>query len=111
MPAYRFSHFLAAVAVAVPMTLPAQVVDRVVAVVDREVILESELNAQVQFFIQNNRLDPNTPNIRQQVLESMISEKLIIAKAIEDTMTVTDDEVQQQMDAIIQQILLPLVQR
>jgi peptidyl-prolyl cis-trans isomerase SurA len=106
MSAYRFSHFLAAVAVAVPMTLPAQVVDRVVAVVDREVILESELNAQVQFFIQNNRLDPNTPNIKQQVLESMISEKLIIAKAIEDTITVTDDEVQQQMDAIIQQRVL-----
>ncbi len=81
----------------------AQVLDRVVAVVDREVILESELNAQVQFTIMNNRIDPGTPGLRAQVLESMINEKLLVAKAIDDSITVSDEEVRQQLEATIQQ--------
>ena len=85
---------------------PAQrqeTLDRIVAVVDNEIILESELNAQVQFLALNNRMDPATPGLRDQVLQNMINERLIIAKAIEDSVTVSDDEVQQQLDASIQQ--------
>lgn len=81
----------------------AQVLDRIVAVVGNEMILESELNAQVQFFVFNNRIDPKTPGLKEQVLQSMINEKLIVAKAIEDSVTVTDDEVSQQLEAVIQQ--------
>jgi peptidyl-prolyl cis-trans isomerase SurA len=87
----------------VGVTLHAQVVDRVVAVVQNEPILESDLNAQVQFYIMNNRMDPNAPGLRDQVLQSIINEKLIIAKAIEDSVVISDDEVQQQMDRVIQQ--------
>jgi peptidyl-prolyl cis-trans isomerase SurA len=80
-----------------------QALDRVVAVVDKEVILESELNSQVQFYVTGNKIDPSTPGIKEQVLQSMINEKLILAKALEDSVTVTDEEVQQQLDAVIQQ--------
>jgi peptidyl-prolyl cis-trans isomerase SurA len=41
--------------------------------------------------------------MKEQVLQSMVNEKLILAKAIEDSVTVSDDEVQQQLDAVIQQ--------
>ncbi len=81
----------------------AQVLDRIVAVVENDPILESDLNAQVQFFAFNNRVDPSTPGLRDQVLQNMINEKLIVAKAIEDSITATDEEVQQQLDAVIQQ--------
>lgn len=84
-------------------SVAAQTLDRIVAVVGDEMILESELNAQVQFFQLNNRIDPKTPGLREQVLQTMIHEKLIIAKAIEDSVTVSEDEVTQQLDAIIQQ--------
>lgn len=84
------------------VTACAQVLDRIVAVVENDPILESELAAQVQFFIMNNRLDPNTPGLRDQVLQSMINEKLIIAKAIEDSVVVSDEEVQQQLEVAIQ---------
>ena len=80
-----------------------QTLDRIIAVVDDELILESELTAQVEFFALNNRVDPNTPGLREQVLESMVSEKLIVAKAIEDSITVTDEEVRQQLEAVLQQ--------
>jgi peptidyl-prolyl cis-trans isomerase SurA len=95
---------LALLALLLPAASPAQeTLDKIAAVVDNEVILLSELDAQVQFFVLNNRLDPNTSGLREQVLESMITEKLILAKAIEDSIAVTDDEVQQQLDAVIQQ--------
>jgi peptidyl-prolyl cis-trans isomerase SurA len=81
----------------------AQTLDRIVAVVQNDPILESELKAQVQFHIMNNRLDPATPGIQDQVLQSMINEKLIVAKAIIDSVEVSDEEVQQQMDRVIQQ--------
>jgi len=82
---------------------PAQLLDRIVAVIGDEPILESELNAQVQFFVFNNKVDPQTPRLREQVLQGMINEKLIVAKAIEDTIVVTDEEVQQQLDETIKQ--------
>lgn len=85
------------------LSVYGQTLDRVVAVVDNEIILESELSAQVQFFVFNNKLDPNTTGLKEQVLQSMINEKLILAKAIEDSVSITDDEVQQQLDAVIQQ--------
>jgi len=81
----------------------AQTLDRIVAVVDNDIILDSELSAQVQLLVINNKIDPNTPGLKEQVLQSMINEKLIVAKAIEDSVTVTDDEIQQQLDNVIQQ--------
>lgn len=82
---------------------PAQTLDRIVAVVGDEMILESELNAQTQFFVQSNKMDAKTPGLHEQVLQSMINEKLILAKAIEDSVTVSEDEVTQQLDAVVQQ--------
>ena len=89
--------------VAFPVLTCAQLLDRVVAVVDKDLILESDLNAQVQFYVFNNKLDPSEPGLREQVLQNMINEKLIVAKAIEDSITVSDDEVQQQLEAVIKQ--------
>ena len=97
---YRWAVVLAIVALTA--TGRSQVLDRVVAVVENDLILESELNASVQFYVLNNKLDPKTPGLRAQVLQSMINEKLVIAKAIEDSVTVTDEEVQQQLDQTIQ---------
>ena len=45
----------------VALPLCAQMLDRVVAVVDNEIILESELAARVQLYVLSNQLDPNTP--------------------------------------------------
>lgn len=97
------THLTILVVLAAALCAQAQILDRVVAVVENDLILESELNAQVQFFVFNNRLDPQTPGLKEQVLQSMINEKLIVAQAIEDSITVTDDEVQQQLDHVIQQ--------
>jgi peptidyl-prolyl cis-trans isomerase SurA len=81
----------------------AQTLDRVAAVVGDQVILESEVAAQVQFLAMNNRIDPRDPATRARVLQSMVDDKLIVAQAIEDSVTVSEDEVTQAIDRAIQQ--------
>ena len=83
----------------VPAALPAQtLVDRIVAVVDKEIITESELNERVIFLAAQNRLDPNQIGLRKQVLDGLVSEKLILAQALIDSIEVTDDEVTRALD-------------
>ena len=80
----------------------AQVLDRIVAVVGKEYILESDLNAQTEFFAFNNKVDPTMPGLKEQVLDAMVNEKLVLSEALVDTnLSVTDDEVSQQLDAVI----------
>ena len=87
----------------VSITVQSQVLDRVLAVVGDDIILQSELDNQVLFYVQSNKLTEPTPEIRDQVFQSMINEKLIVAKAIEDSVVVSDDEVQQQLDGVIKE--------
>jgi peptidyl-prolyl cis-trans isomerase SurA len=80
------------------------VVDRIVAVVGKEPILLSDLQAQTQFYIMNKTVDPNSPTLQQEVLDAMINDKLFLAKALEDTtITVTDDEITNELDALLAQ--------
>jgi peptidyl-prolyl cis-trans isomerase SurA len=87
------------------------VIDRIVAVVGKEYILLSDLNAQTEFFAFNNRMDPTTPGLKEQVLEGMVNEKLVLAEALQDTLlSVSDEEVGTQLDALIaQRIALPQI--
>ncbi len=73
-------------------------VDKIVAVVDKEIITESELNERVVFLAAQNHLDPGQADLRAQVLDGMISEKLVLAQAIIDSVEVTDDEVARALD-------------
>jgi peptidyl-prolyl cis-trans isomerase SurA len=89
----------------------AEVLDRIVAVVGKEYILLSDLKAQTEFFAFNNKVDPSTPGLKEQVLDAMVNEKLVLAEALVDTnLVVTDDEISQQLDALIaQRVALPQV--
>ncbi|HEY6350206.1 MAG TPA: SurA N-terminal domain-containing protein [Candidatus Angelobacter sp.] len=57
----------------------AEVVDRMVAVVNRQVILQSELEqaARVEFLLQGRSLDQLTPSEMQGVLDRMIDQALL----------------------------------
>jgi peptidyl-prolyl cis-trans isomerase SurA len=75
-----------------------QSLDRIIAVVDREVITESDLNFTVQQLAVQNRLDPNSKELRDRVLDGMINDKLVLAQAIEDSVIVTDEEVTERLE-------------
>jgi len=90
---------------AVPFLHAQTVVDRIVAVVDKEIITESELNERVAFYAYQNKLDPSTPGLRKQMLDNMIAEKLILAQAIIDSVQVTDDDVTEALDQQVQRLV------
>lgn len=78
--------------------LAQTLIDRVVAVVDKEIITESDLQERLRMIAFQNQLDPTKPELRKQVLESMIAEKLILAQAIIDSVVVSPEEVTRTLD-------------
>ena len=79
-----------------------EVLDKVIAVVDDEIITKSELDFQTQLLASQRKLDPNTPGLREQVLNAMIEDKLVYAEANFDSVTVSEEEVNQRIDYQIQ---------
>lgn len=75
-----------------------KVLDKVVAIVDNEIILQSELEFRVNMEAAQRNLNPADSLLRKAVLNSLIEEKLLYAQAEMDTIKVTDEQVQQQLD-------------
>jgi peptidyl-prolyl cis-trans isomerase SurA len=69
------------------------VVDRIVAIVGNEVILESELSYAAMQYAQRLKADPNDRKFRLDVLNELTTNKLILAQAVIDSIDVTDEEV------------------
>lgn len=81
------------------------VLDEVAAVVGNQIILKSELDYQVQLAAYQNKLNPDDPALRHRILEAMIDDKLILTQAILDSVTVSDDEVDRQLQQRIQNLI------
>jgi len=75
-----------------------EVLDEIVAVVDNEIILKSELDLRINIEASQKKFDPTKLENRKRVLDGMISEKLLYAQAELDTIQVTDEEINQQLD-------------
>ena len=75
-----------------------QVLDRIVAVVDNEVILKTELDFRVNYVASQKNLNPADPLVIEQVLNEMIEEKFMYAQAELDSVTVKDEQVNQQLE-------------
>ncbi len=76
--------------------------DKVVAVVDNEIILQSELEFQINIYATQRGIDPSTPGLKEQILKSMIDEKLVYAQSELDSITITNEEINQRIDYQIQ---------
>ncbi len=74
-----------------------QVVDKVVAVVGQNIILQSEIeNQYMQYRL--NGLSGSGQAIRCQILEDLLLQKLMLNQAEMDSITVTDDQVEAEMN-------------
>lgn len=80
-------------------------IDRIVAVVDKEIITASELEERVRFFAVENRLEPDQPELIKQILDAMISEKLILAQALIDSIEVSEDEVTRTLEQRLTELI------
>lgn len=78
--------------------------DKIVAIVDREIITQSDLNFTLQQLALQNRMDPNSKELRDRVLDGMINDKLVLAQAIEDSIIVTEEEVTDRLEQQISRL-------
>jgi len=72
--------------------------DRVIAVIGNDIITESDFQYQVQLYARQNQLNEINPYIAQQIFQSMLTNKIILAKAEQDSVFVTEDEVLRELD-------------
>lgn len=75
-----------------------QAIDRIVAVVGTNAIFESEVEAQYIQYRMQGMIEGTASEVKCQILESVLLEKLLLHQAALDSVEVTDSEVEQSMD-------------
>jgi peptidyl-prolyl cis-trans isomerase SurA len=90
-----------------------QVLDGIVAIVDDDVILKSEVDQNAYLMAVQSGIDPTKNpkqfnDFRKQILQGLINKEILLIQADKDTVQVeeriVDYHLQQQMDRIIQQL-------
>lgn len=90
----------------VPVT-PAEnddALDAIAAMVNDEAVLASDVEEQLYLFVQRSNARPDPAQIdtlRRQILEQLIDEKVLLAEAKRQGVTVADAEIDRQIDAAI----------
>jgi len=87
-----------------------QLVDGVAAIVGQEIILNSEVEQYVQNYVLQNKINvTSNPEaykaIKTQVLESLVEQKILLTKADEDTIIVTEREVDRYLEEQIRTLI------
>ena len=77
------------------LTAQAQELDKVISIVGEDVILLSDIENQYAYFVANGQVDDGT--MRCQILEKLIIEKLLLNKARQDSITVSDDQIESEL--------------
>src|SRR6218665_2595759 len=92
----RISTLLMALSFSVAATAQEKVIDKVIAVVGANPILKSELEAQYQQMVAQQ--EPVDENTRCRLMENLLFQKLLIAQAQKDSLEVSDQQVEQELD-------------
>ncbi|MFN6945192.1 MAG: peptidylprolyl isomerase [Cytophagaceae bacterium] len=81
----------------------SQVIDKIAAKVDNHIVLKSELEVSyLQFLQQENTFAPEGEELKCRVLETLIINKLLLAKAEIDSVVVEREAVEEQLDRRMQ---------
>lgn len=83
--------------------LRAQTLDRIVAIVGDEVILQSDVDNQYNYLKINGQRDDGS--LKCQVMENLIISKLLLDKARQDSLMVSDLQVEAELDSRMQAVL------
>ena len=89
---------------AAPRNPNAQTLDAIAAMVNDEPVLASDVEEQLFLFLQRAQAQPDSSQLdtlRRQVLDQLIDEKLVLAEARKQNLTVSPAEVQKQVEAAI----------
>lgn len=78
-----------------------QVIDRVVAVVGQNIILQSDIEAQYHQYRLQGGIQGSASSLRCEILEDLMFRKLMLNQAEMDSITVTDEQVESEVDNLI----------
>lgn len=79
--------------------------DKIIAIVGNEVVLQSDLNFSLYSFMQQNGIQEISNDLVQQVFQNLVSEKLMLAKAEQDSIFISSDEVNKQVEGRIREMV------
>ncbi|MFC1557738.1 peptidylprolyl isomerase [candidate division KSB1 bacterium] len=87
-----------------------KIIDRVLAVVEDEIILQSEVEMLAQMFAVQVKIDPRVEpekyeEIRKHALNQLIEQYALLAKAIEDSIEIKEEEVDMVLDQQIKELI------
>ncbi len=87
-----------------------EVIDRVVAVVDDEIILESEVLQYLQYTLGarvalDSLSEAQMDTLSKEVLEELIAQKLLLTQARKDSIVVTPKEIDRELDNRVSNLL------
>ena len=91
----RRSFLLIAMLLCSSILLQAQSIDKIISIVGEDVILKSDVEAQYAYFKANGQKDDGT--LRCQILEKLIIDKLLLNKARQDSIQVTDEQIEAEL--------------
>lgn len=75
-----------------------QVIDRIVAVVGKNIIMQSDIEEQYMQFRLQGGIKGSASSIRCEILEDQLFRKLMLNQAELDSITVTDEQVESEME-------------
>ena len=79
----------------------SQVIDRVVAVVGQNIILQSDIEAKYMQYRLQGGIKGSASSIRCEILEDLMFEKLMLNQAEMDSITVTDEQVEAEVEQLV----------
>lgn len=98
----KYFKFYAIIAFLLTSTLIAAqqsaVIDKVVAVVGKNIILQSDIENQYMQMRMQGNISGSGEKIRCKILEDLLFQKLLLNQAELDSVTVTDNQVEQEME-------------
>lgn len=98
----------ALLAIGCGLAAPAVASESIAAIVNKEVILESEVDESLQQAIAQYHVDPEdsiaVARLRKDVLQQLVDEQVILAEATRQGVTVTKADVDQGVDQQMQQV-------
>jgi peptidyl-prolyl cis-trans isomerase SurA len=90
-----------------------EVIDRIVAIVDDNIILQSELyqytyNLALQLGLDPQKAPDKFDRLREETLDNLITQKVLLVKAKEDSIIVNEKQVDEVLEGQIQQMIAQL---
>ena len=82
-----------------------QVIDKVVAVVGKNIILQSDVESQYLQYRMQGSIEGNSKNMHCAILEELLFQKLMLNQAEMDSLTVTDSEVDAELNRRISELI------